>query len=165
MTTAKIKKTERERTARAKIMESTNAGKKIKTRGRKTDHTIDTRMNEEIERRKRNDGIEIRRVGEENIARADRKGEIGGMRMTGEEITVRRDWNERVKGTSMAIENVDIVIAREKELRMKRMILGINRTSTKENDEEKRNDIEEISRIFLKYIYIYFIIVNNVKTS
>jgi len=147
MTTVKIEKTERERRARARIIESMSAGKKIKIRERKTDLTIDMRMNEGIEGRKRNDGIEIRRIREEITAKIDQKEEIGGMRTTtGEEITAKRDWNEGVKGTSIAIENVDIVIAREKGSRMKKMILGINRTSTKENGEGKRDDVEEISR-------------------
>lgn len=155
MTTAKIEKTERKRRARARIIESMSAGKKIKIRERKTDLTIDTRMNEGIEGRKRNDGIEIRRIREEITAKTDQKGEIGGMRpTTGEGITAKRDWNEGVRGTSIAIENVDIVIAREKG--MKKMILGINRTSIKENGEGKNEMMMmKFQELNIPKIYIY----------
>lgn len=155
MTTVKIEKTERERRARARIIESMSAGKKIKIRERKTDLTIDTRMNEGIEGRKRNDGIEIRRIREEITVKTGQKGEIGGMRTTtGEEITAKRDWNEGVRGTSIAIENVDIVIARERG--MKKMILGINRTNIKENGEGKNEMmLKKFQELNIPKIHIY----------
>lgn len=138
MITIKIEKTVGERRVRTKIIENMSAGKKIKIGERKTDRTIDTRMNEEIEEGKRNGGIGTRRIGKKVTAKTGQKEEIRETRATiGEETIAKRDRKEGVKETSIAIGNVDIVIARERGPRKKRTILGTDRTSIKENGEER----------------------------
>lgn len=147
MITVKIEKTEGERRARTRITESRSAGKKIKIGERKTDRTIDMRMNEGIEEGKKNDGIGTRRIGKEVTAKTDRKEEIREMKATiGEKTIAKRDRKEGIKGMSIAIGSVGIVIAREKGPRKKRTILGTDRIRTKENGEGERDDVEEVLR-------------------
>lgn len=152
MTMVKIEKTEGEKRVRARIIESTSVGKKIKIRERKIDRTIDTKMNERIEGEKRNDEIGIReKIRGEVIAKKGRKGEVRGTKVTiGEETTAKRDWKEGTKGTSIAIGNVGIVIARGKGPRKMRT-RDTDRTSTRENDEGERADAEDSTIIHLKY--------------
>lgn len=164
MTTIKIERKEEKRRA-IKIAhpntEDTSAEEKteiLETEERKTDcmmiimrgisTTASVKIEEEERKEERNDGIGTMIRGGAT-AKTDRKEEAREMKTaTGEEIRAKRDQKKEVKGTSIAIGSVGIVITGGKGPRRMRMIrdTGTDRTSIKENGERKK-EMRELKKL------------------